>query len=75
MQGIELVLRIKPRHDLVRFDPVADIRQSLDHAPPDTKGETGLVLCLDAPGECNRFAGLAIGDRHRADRARVRRYA
>jgi hypothetical protein len=46
MQGIELVLRIKPRHDLVRFDPVADIRQSLDHAPPDTKGETGLVLCL-----------------------------
>jgi hypothetical protein len=38
MQGIELVLRIKPRHDLVRFDPVDDA------AAPPSRLRTSLRL-------------------------------
>src|SRR5262249_4996550 len=48
-QRIELVLRIEPPHDLVRFEPIADIGRALDHAPPDAKGQTRFVLSLYSP--------------------------
>src|SRR5262249_57361932 len=67
-QRIELVLRIEPPHDLVRFEPIADIGRALDHAPPDAKGQTRFVLSLYSPGKCDRFPALALDDGHRADR-------
>src|SRR5262245_2324751 len=72
-QRIELVLRIEPRHDLVRFEPIADIGRALDHAPADAKSQTRFVLSFYSPGKCDRFPALALNDGHRADRTHFRR--
>src|SRR5262249_28603746 len=80
-QRIELVLRIEPRHDLVRFEPVADIGRALDHAPADAKGQTRFVLSLYSPSSgrscrnwrCFRCLSLRLPGRERRESPSLRR--
>jgi hypothetical protein len=46
-------IAVEPRHHLIGLDAIADIDGSLDHASADAECQAGLVLGLDAPGECD----------------------
>ncbi len=69
---VQLVLRIEPRHDLVRRDAVTRIHRALDDPSADAEGQGDFLFRLDLSGQDDGLAEAALFDDDRADGARRR---